>query len=148
MKQNHELERDDQDFTPAEVLEQDVPVGGVVNGARATAAVSVLPQGIQTFREVPSLKAATGSALLTAAGSPWRIGKEPRRRTLIIGCGDSVTVGAYLCIATSQLEATQGYGLRIYATDDPITLHTVNELWIQPFAADLVLSWLAEIDQG
>lgn len=133
--------------TPVDVLEQDVPVGGVFDGVQPRAAIATLPVGISTVREVPALRVAAGWFPLTQTGSAQRIGKDPRRRTLHLAADPSATVGALVVIATTQQEAQDGYGYRLTA-GSRLTISTADQLWFRPVAADIGISFLMEIDQG
>lgn len=136
----------DQDV-PEDVWEQDVAQGGAVDGELPRVAVPTVPQGVATVREVPVLRHITGKLDLTTTGLPLRIGREARRRRLILSVSASATSGALVVLGDTQQQAAAGYGLQVPA-GTLMVLGTAAEIWLQTFEADLTVSFLAELDQG
>jgi hypothetical protein len=128
-----------------ETSEQDVPVGGAVDGKLANAAVATLPQGILTVREMPALAATFGKLTLPPL-STSRIGRHPQRRRLLLSVR-SADPDAFVTLAESEYQASIGYGLDITPGHPPIPLHYAGELWVCAFGASPVtVSFVAEID--
>jgi hypothetical protein len=120
---------------------QDVPVGGedVLNDT-AKVAVAVSPQGIQTVRNVPAMRAAAMSYDVAAASSTRILGQVPQRRAVTI----IATVAGYLNV--EQGLSQSGQGLPVPA-NTPIVLQSAGEVWFYASTAGEVGYW-SEIDLG
>jgi hypothetical protein len=137
----------DTDKMPGDALEQDVSVGGVVDGRMPTVAIPTVQAGISTTREVPPLRHTAMSIPLTQTDRPYRIGREVRRRRLILAASPHAVSTAYLVIATTEEQATADQGLQLTQGTN-VTITGADMLWITCVGADLTLSFLAELDQG
>lgn len=135
------------DEIPEEVWEQEGPQGGAVDGQLPAAAVATVTQGVSTVREVPALRHITGRLDLTETGAPLRIGREPRRRRLVLSVDYSAVGSAYVVAGDTEQQARAGYGLRV-PPGAVLVLATAGELWWATFGADLGVTFLAELDQG
>lgn len=129
--------------TPDEVWEQDVANGGAVDGELPRAAVPTLPQGVSTVRLAPTLRHTTGAVQLVEGGT-FSLGREPRRRRLLVSV--SATAPAYVIAGDSRDQAAGEYGL-IVPPGAVVTLHTADALWFCAVGGAAVLSWLSELDQ-
>lgn len=133
-----------------DVLYQDQPVGGEVNGETPRMVVPVLPTGIVTVREVPALRAQSGAVAL-AAGSFHRIGEDPHRRRITIRCNDAVAPAPatfrYLVVATSIEAAQSGFGLEL-TPGTSVELFTAAQLVVAAIGDTLRASWFGIMDQG
>lgn len=140
------------DFDPAvpsAVWEQDVPTGGADDaGQLPGAAVATVPIGVQTVREVPTLRHTSGAVDLTTTGQPYRLGRVAQRRRLVLSVAPaSATPDAYVVAGDNEQQAAGGFGLRIPA-GTVLVLGTAESMWFATFGADLNISWLQEFDQG
>lgn len=134
------------DTLPDEVWEQDVANGGAVDGHLPPAAAAVVVQGVTLVREAPPLRHNSGSVTLVAAGAPFGLGREPRRRRLLVSVV-SATPGAYVIAGDDPTQVLGGYGLAIPA-GQLVTLHTADRLYFDAVGGDVLLSWMSELDQG
>lgn len=136
-----------QDVLPDEVWEQEVADGGVVAGELPAVATAVVVQGVTNVREAPCLNSTFGK-LTIPTGTALRIGRNPRRRRLLLSVRPSATATAYVCLGETQAQAVADYGpSALQGTAFPAT-HFAGEVWVAAFGADLVVGFLAELDQG
>lgn len=127
----------------ASTWEQEVPIGGEdALQNLAPRAIPVMPQGILTVRNVPSLGAAANSVAFVANDKPFRLlGRAPQRRRVTI-----VSTAAGM-INVSDSMAAGGVGLPVPA-NVPIPISSAGEIWFAPGIAAGVAGFWAEIDQG
>jgi hypothetical protein len=137
----------DTDKLPTDALEQDVAIGGVSDGKMPQIAVQTVAAGISTTREVPPLRHTAYSGQQNRTDPPYRIGRETRRRRLIIAVAPHATVVSWLVVATTEEQARNLQGL-IIAQGQNVTLSGADMVWIAAVGADLTWSFLAELDQG
>lgn len=137
----------DTDKLPTDAVEQDVPVGGVVDGRMPAIAVPTVQAGIATVREVPPLRHTAMSVPIGVNDAPYRIGREPRRRRLILAASPNNVATAYLVLATTEEQARADQGLQL-AQGTNVTITGADMIWVTAVGADLTLSFLAELDQG
>lgn len=136
-----------QQVIPDPVIEQDVADGGSLDGTVPPIAVPVVIEGVSFMREVPALAATMGKLTITN-GTALRIGRNPRRRRLLLSVRSSSTATAYATIGETQQQAVADYGpSALQGTAFP-TFQYAGELWIAAFGADLIVGFLAELDQG
>lgn len=135
----------DTDKVPGDVREQDLPVGGALDGALPRIAVPVVPTGIGLTREIPTLKATTYGGTQATTAAPFRIGAEPMRRRLVITAAPDAVTTAYLVVASDLSSLPNGIPIPQSQT---LELRTAAELWVAAVGADLVWGFLAELDQG
>ncbi len=120
---------------------QDVPVGGEdVHNDTAKVAVAVSPQGIQTVRNVPAMRAAAMSFVVAALGSIRLLGQAPQRRAV------TIVASAAGVLNVDQGLAQSGQGL-IVPANTPIVLQSAGEVWFYS-AAGATVSYWSEIDLG
>jgi hypothetical protein len=136
-----------QDEVPEQVWEQDVADGGAIDGTLPTAAAAVVVQGVTTVREVPALSATFGT-LTVANGAVVSLGRNPKRRRLLLSVRPSVTATAYIVIGENQQQAAGGYGLTCLQGAALPPIQFAGQLWIAAAGADLQVGFLAELDQG
>lgn len=128
------------------VAEQDVPIGGAIDGDLPRAAVAVLPAGIVTTRELPTLDVTFGT-LTIPSGSVQRLGRDPRRRRLLLSVRPHATATAYVVISETEQQARSGYGLTVLQGQSPPgALTYAGELWFAAVGADMQVGFCAEID--
>lgn len=137
----------DTDKLPADALEQDVSVGGVVDGHMPSVAIPTVQAGISTTREVPPLRHTAMSLPLAQTDAPYRIGREARRRRLILAAGPHAVTTAYLVIATTEEQARADQGFQLTQGTN-VTITGADMIWVTSVGADLTLSFFAELDQG
>lgn len=137
----------DTDKLPTDALEQDVSVGGVVDGRMPAIAVQTVAAGISTTREVPPLRHTAMSVPLLQTDVPYRIGRETRRRRLVLAASPHATTTAFLVIATTEEQARIDQGLQLPQGQN-VTITGADMIWVTSVGADLTLSFLAELDQG
>lgn len=132
-----------------EVWEQDGPVGGSVDGITAPVAIPVVTQGVTITRDAPPLKATFGLLTCGSGSAAVRIGREPRRRRLLLSVRPNTTATAYVVVAENAQQAEGGYGLPILQGVAPVVLHYAGEVYVKGFGAtDLTVGFLAELDEG
>jgi hypothetical protein len=137
----------DTDKLPTDAVEQDVAVGGVIDGRMPTVAIPTVTAGISTTREVPPLRHTAMSIPLATTDNPYRIGREPRRRRLILAASPNAVTTAYLVISTTEEQARADQGFQLTQGTN-VTMTGADMLWVTCVGADLTLSFLAELDQG
>lgn len=142
----------DTDKLPTGTLEQDVPVGGVVDGKSPSIAVQTVTAGISTTREVPPLRLNAFGIVLkaqTAGIEPYRIGRETRRRRIHIALAPNAGAPAdsYLIIAATREQAINGDGYPL-SPGDRVTIEAADMMWLTAIGGDLRIGFLAELDQG
>lgn len=135
----------DTDKVPGDVREQDLPVGGALDGALPRVAVPVVPTGIGLTRQVPTLKVTTYGGTQGETADAFRIGAEPMRRRLIISVAPNAETTAYLVVASDLQSLPNGVPI---PQGTAMVLHTAAELWVSAVDADLVWGFAAELDQG
>jgi hypothetical protein len=138
------------DKLPADVLEQEVPIGGAFNGKEPAIALQTVAAGVTTTRDVPPLRANAFGAiqpLQTPAIEPFRIGRETRRRALYIACAPDPSTTAYLVVATTREQAVNGDGFPLVPGSN-ISLKGADMWWIAAIGAPLRWGFIAELDQG
>lgn len=128
---------------PADVLQQDLPVGGAVDGILPETALPVVPVGIALTRETPSMQAVSGSLTINAGDVFQLCAESPHRRRLLI----TATVG-YVRVCTSRQDASDGNGFRVLNNQPPVELRYAGPLWVRGTAASQEVSWWIELDQG
>jgi hypothetical protein len=137
---------------PGQQWEQDTPVGGFDHDGRPPReAVSVLPVGIVTVRNVPTMEASANvypvAALIASGGVIGQdvirvVGAAPQRRAITIV---SDVAGRLSPVAGN---AQQSVGL-IVPANTPIVLQCAGELWFRNTTAGVGnVSFFAEIDRG
>lgn len=144
-------EKIDTDKLPTAVREQDLPVGGAVDGALPRVGIPTVPTGIGLTREAPSLRgnATAWTQPQNAAGvEPYRIGAEPLRRRILLSVAPDASATAYVVAATTREQAQAGQGLVLSPGQNPVALQYADMLWIASIGAALTVSFLAELDQG
>lgn len=134
-----------QDAAPEEVWEQDVAEGGSVAGQLPTAAGAVVVQGVTVVRDAPALGATFG-LMTIPQGTAQRIGRNSRRRRLIVSSRPNTTATAYVVLADTNQQAIGGYGLPILQGANPLPLQYAGEVWIAAFGADMQVGFIAELD--
>lgn len=137
---------DDTDPIPAEAWEQETPVGGSYDGRSPATGIYVVPVGIGTVREVPTLAGTSGMLQASAAGGLLQVfalmSSDPHRRAIHLG-GISGTPR----VATAREIATTGGGLPIATGATPARLQYAGELYVVfPTATDAI-GFLVELDQ-
>lgn len=137
------------DLISNDVWQQDGPVGGTdLDGEPPAVAVATVAAGITTVREVPALRSVSGAYPLTQGAAAVRlVGDEGRRRRIIVSVRASAVAGARVVLSDDPNQAAAGFGLEIPA-GMMVTLRLAGELYAATFAADLTVSFLAELDQG
>lgn len=138
------------DKLPTDALEQDVPVGGVVDGKMPAVAVQTIAAGITTTRDVPPLRLNAFSTTQTqnAAGvEPFRIGRETRRRRIHLSVAPDASTTAYIVIAATREQAMNGDGYPL-PPNGRITIEAADMMWISAVGANLRFGFLVELDQG
>lgn len=136
-----------QDEVPEAVFEQDVADGGSVMGQLPTAATAVVVQGVSLVREAPPL-AATFGMIPIQSGGVISLGRNPRRRRLILSVQPSQTTTAFVVIGDTPYQAQQGIGLTIAQGASLTPIHYGGQLFVAAFGANLNLGFLMELDQG
>ena len=140
---------DSQQVIPADVWDQDVAFGGVVDGQLPPAAMPVVAEGVVFTREVPTMAATFGLLTIRQADpTPQRIGRNGRRRRLLISVRPNVVTTAYVVMAENAQQAAGGYGLPILQGSPVITLNYAGELFFAAFGADVAVGFISELDQG
>lgn len=137
-----------QDEVPEEVWEQDVADGGSVQGQLPAHAAAVVVQGVTLTREVPALAATFGTVSVSATGLPQRIGRNTRRRRILLSVRPNAITTAYVVIAENASQAAGGYGYYVLQGVAMPSLQYAGELWIMAFGADLQVGFISENDQG
>lgn len=128
---------------PADVLQQDLPVGGAVDGDMPERALPVLPVGIVLTRETPSMQAVSG-AFTGNAGDVFQLCAEsPHRRRLLI-----TAITGYVRVCTTRQDASDGNGLRVLNAQPPVELRYNGPLFVRLTQANQEVSWWIEYDQG
>jgi hypothetical protein len=138
------------DKIPTDALEQDVPVGGVVDGKMPSIAIQTVSAGISTTREVPALRLNAFGATQpqNAAGvEPFRIGRETRRRRIHVAVAPNASATAYIVIAATREQAMNGDGYPL-PPNGRVTLEAADMMWIASIGAALQWGFLVELDQG
>jgi hypothetical protein len=136
-----------QDILPDEVWEQEVADGGVVGGELPAAAAAVVVQGVSAVREVPALAGTFGKLTITN-GSALRIGRNPRRRRLLLSVRPNTTATAYATLGETQQQAASDYGPSALQGTNFAAMQYAGELWVAAFGADVTVGFFAELDQG
>lgn len=136
-----------QDEVPEAVFEQDVSDGGAVDGQLPSAAAAVVVEGISTVREAPCL-AATFGALPIGQGQTVSIGRNPRRRRLLLSVAPNATATAFVVVGDNAQQVLGGIGLVAVQGAAPVTLHYAGQLFMAAFNAALTVGFVAELDQG
>lgn len=122
-------------------------MGGSAGGELPASAAPVIVEGIVFTREVPTMAATLGLLTITN-GSTQRIGRNGRRRRLLVSVRPNVTTTAYVVVAENAQQAAGGYGLPILQGSPVVTLNYAGELWFGAFGADMGVGFVAELDQG
>lgn len=137
-----------QDIVPDQVWEQDVADGGAVDSDLPPAASAVVVQGVSWTREAPCLAATFGLLTVPQSGTPGRIGRNTRRRSLLLSVRPNATATAYIVVAENAQQAAGGYGLPILQGAAPVRVNYAGDLYFTAFGADLQVGFIAELDQG
>lgn len=140
----------DHEPVPDEVWEQAVSNGGEVAGDLPATAAAVIVQGVAHVREVPALRHNAG-AVTVGAGDVFSLGREPHRRRLLLSVravDQEATPAPYVVAGDSADQARAGFGLSLPPDGRPTALHTADRLYLTAVGGAVVLSWLAELDQG
>lgn len=132
---------------PEPVWDQDIAVGGVIEGELPRAAVPVVVEGVAWTRDAPAL-AATFGLLTISQNTAVRIGRNGRRRRLIISVRPNAVTTAFVIVAENQQQALGGYGLPIVQGVAPVGINYAGEVFFAAFGADLAVGFVAELDQG
>lgn len=132
---------------PEPVWDQDVAQGGVIEGELPRVALPVVVEGVTWTREAPAMGATFG-LLTVAQNTAVRIGRNGRRRRLIISVRPNAIVTAYVIVAENQQQALGGYGLPILQGVAPVPICYAGEIHFAAFGADLQVGFIAELDQG
>lgn len=138
---------DSQQVVPTEVWDGDVAFGGVVDGQLPRSASPVIVEGVTFVREVPT-NAATFGLLTIAQGTAQRIGRNGRRKRLLLSVRPNTVTTAYAVIAENQSQAAGGYGLPVVQASPVLTINYSGEIWIAAVGADVMVGFVAELDQG
>lgn len=138
---------DSQQVIPEEVWDQDIAQGGVVDGDLPRVAAPVVVEGVSWVRDAPAM-AATFGLLTIAQGATVRIGRNGRRRRLLISVRPNTVTTAYVVVAENAQQAAGGYGLPILQGSNPIAINYAGELHFGAFGADVAVGFVAELDQG
>jgi len=141
------VDQQSEQVIPEPVWDQDVAFGGVVDGQLPVASVPVIVEGVAFTREVPTM-AATFGLLNVAQGSSQRIGRNGRRKRLIVAVQPNAVTTAYVVIAENAQQALGGYGLPLLQGSSPITINYGGELFFAAFGAAVNVGFIAELDQG
>lgn len=136
-----------QDEIPEPVFEQDVADGGAIGGQLPAVAAPVVIEGISMVREAPCLSA-TFNALPIGQGQTVSIGRNPRRRRLLLSVAPNATTTAYVVVGDNAQQVAGGVGLTIVQGAAPVTLHYAGQLFFCAFNAAVNLGFVAELDQG
>lgn len=136
-----------QDEVPESVFEQDVSDGGAIDGQLPAAAAAVVVEGISMVREAPCL-AATFGALPIGQGQVVSVGRNPRRRRLLLSVAPNSTATAYIVVGDNAQQVSGGVGIPLVQGAAPLTLHYAGQLFMAAFNAALVVGFAAELDQG
>lgn len=137
-----------QDIVPDEVWEQDVADGGAVDSMIPAAAAAVVVQGVSWVRDAPTLAATFGLITVPAAGPAGRIGRNTRRRSLVLSVRPNTVTTAYVVVAENAQQALSGYGLPIIQAAAPVRVNYAGDLYFAAFGADVQVGFIAELDQG
>lgn len=133
------------DKLPADVREQDIAVGGALDGALPRLAVPVVATGIGLVRETPAMKASTFGGIQAAAALPFTIGEEPMRRRILISAAPNAVATSYLVVASDRASLPNGYPI---GQGQRETFRTSGALFVAAIGADLTWGFLSELDQG
>lgn len=136
-----------QDEVPEEVFEQDVADGGSVGGQLPTAAAAVVVQGISMVREAPVLSATFGTIPIQQ-NTVQSIGRNPRRRRLLLSVAPNVTTTAFVVIGDTAQQVSQGIGITLIQGQFMTPIHYAGQLFVAAFGANCNLGFMAELDQG
>lgn len=136
-----------QDEVPEAVFEQDVSDGGAIDGTLPATAAAVVVQGVTMVREAPPLDGTLGMIPISSGGV-ISIGRNPRRRRLILSVQPSATTTAYVVIGDTAYQAQQGIGIYLAQGQSLAPIHLAKQLFIAAFGAALNLGFLMELDQG
>lgn len=136
-----------QSVVPEPIWEQDVADGGAVENELPPAAVAVVVQGVSLTREAPSLAATFGTMTITN-GTAVRIGRNPRRRRLLLSVRPNATATAFVVIGESQQQVTGNYGLSALQGVTLPPIQYAGEIWVAASGADMQVGFMAELDQG
>lgn len=128
---------------PADVLQQDLPVGGAVDGVMPEVAIPVVPVGIALTRETPALQAVTISLPGTTGDVFLLVSQSPHRRRILVA-----TTGAAVRLCTSRQDAKDAVGLRIPPDVAPVPIHFAGELFVRLTGANQEVTAFIEYDQG
>jgi hypothetical protein len=124
-----------------EVTEQALPVGGSdPAGHLPRAALPMVPVGIATVREVPTLEAAPSSQAVVAAATVRIMGRSALRRRVHITATVAVWIG------NSELQTTAHRAFRLPA-NTVWSLAYAGEIWASA-EADGTVTWWSEMDAG
>lgn len=138
---------DSQQVIPDAVWDQDVAQGGVVDSELPRVAAPVVVEGVSWTREAPAL-AATFGLVNIAQGATQRIGRNGRRRRLLISVQPNAVTTAYVVVAENAQQAAGGYGLPILQGSPVVSLAYAGEVWFGAFGAAVNVGFIAELDQG
>lgn len=122
-------------------------MGGVVGGQLPAVAAPVVVEGVAFTREVPTM-AATFGLLTIAQNTTQRIGRNGRRRRLLISVRPNAVTTAFVVLAENAQQAAGGYGLPIVQASAVVDLNYAGEIHIAAFGADVQVGFVAELDQG
>jgi hypothetical protein len=132
---------------PEPVWDQDVAMGGVIEGELPRVAVPVVVEGVSWVRDAPAM-AATFGLLTVTQNSTQRIGRNGRRRRLLVSVRPNAVTTAYVVLAENAQQAAGGYGLPILQASPVVAINYAGELWFGAFGADVQVGFIAELDQG
>jgi hypothetical protein len=136
-----------QDEVPEAVFEQDVADGGSIEGQLPVTATAVVVQGVSLVREAPPL-AATFGLIPIQQNTVQSIGRNPRRRRLVLSCAPNVTTTAFVVIGDTAQQVSAGIGLTLIQGQILTPIHYAGQLFVAAFGANCGLGFMAELDQG
>jgi hypothetical protein len=139
---------DSQQVIPEEVWDQDVAQGGVVDGDIPAKASAVVIEGVTWVRDAPALAATFGLQTVTQNTSARLVGRNGRRRRLLLSVRPNTIATAYVIVAENAQQAAGGYGLPILQGSPVVPLTYAGEIYIGAFGADVAVGFVAELDQG
>jgi hypothetical protein len=141
------VDQQSEQVIPEQVWDQDVAYGGVVGGQLPAVAAPVVVEGVAFTREAPTMAATFGQLNITQ--NQWvRIGRNGRRKRLIIAVQPNTVTTAYVVIAENAQQAAGGYGLPLLQGASPLTINYAGELFFAAFGANVNVGFIAELDQG
>lgn len=137
-----------QQVIPDQVWDQDVAQGGVAGGQLPAAAAAVIVEGVAWTRDAPALAATFGLQTIPTGTSARLVGRNGRRRRILLSVRPNAVTTAFAVIAENAQQAAGGYGLPIVQASPVVSLDYAGELYVGAFGADVVVGFVALLDQG